>query len=77
MHWAKRLIHSPYVEGIINSISFNSKATNPIHNIYDDGRVELVLTKTDEGYGMVVKTTGRDKKETEEIAHILKERYGF
>ena len=77
MHWAKRLIHSPYVEGVINSIPFNPKAKNPIHNITDDGLLEIVLTKTDAGYGMVVKTTGKNKRETEEIAHILKERYGL
>lgn len=77
MHWSKRLVNSPYVEEIINSIPFNPRTTEPIRTTTDDGLLELVLTKTDAGYGMVVKTTGKNKRETEEIARILKERYGF
>lgn len=77
MHWAKRFVNSPYVEGIINSLPFNPRATEPVKTISDDGLIELVLTKTDKGCGMVIKTTGRNKKETEEIVKIIRERYGF
>lgn len=75
-HWAKRLVNNPYVEEIVNSLPFNSRTTNSIKKVYDNGLIELVLTKTDAGYGMVVKTTGTNKKETVEIAGILLERYG-
>ncbi len=77
MHAAKKLVNSPYVEEIINSLPFNPKTTEPVKSISDDGLVELVLTKTDKGYGMVIKTTGRNKKETEEIIKILVEKYKF
>lgn len=76
-HWAKRLVNNPYVEAVANSIPFNPHTTNPMKNVHDNGLIELVLTKTDAGHGMVVKTTGRNKKETEEIASILLSRYGF
>lgn len=76
-HWAKRLVNNPYVEKIVNSLPFNPRTTNPIKKVHDNGLVELVLTKTDAGYGMVVMTTGTNKKETEEIAGILLSRYGL
>jgi len=77
MHWARRLINIPYIEEVVNSLPFNPAATKPIKRITEDGLIELVLTKTDAGYGMVVKTTGRDEKETHEIANILIARYAL
>ncbi|MDN3512489.1 MAG: putative CRISPR-associated protein [Candidatus Jettenia sp.] len=77
MRWAKRLVNNPYVEEIVNSLPFSPRTTNPIKKVCDNGFVDIVFTKTDAGYGMVIKTTGRNKKETEEIVKILMERYGF
>lgn len=77
MHWAKRPVNSPYAEEIVNSLPFNPKATNPIKKITEDGLTEIVLTKTDAGYGMVIKTSGRNERETKEIAELLSRRYGF
>lgn len=76
-HWAKRFVNNPYVEEVVNSLPFNPSTTNPIKKVHDNGLIELVLTKTDAGYGMVVKTTGTNKEETEEIAKILLSRYGL
>lgn len=66
-----RLCNSPYVKGIINSLPYNSAETHFIRAIRDDGLIEIVLTKTDKGLGLVVQSTGRNKRETEAIAVIL------
>jgi hypothetical protein len=73
--FAERLIHSPYVVGIINSLPYNPHESKFIRNVTSDGIVEIVLTNTDDGLGLVVKTTGRNLRETEAIAKILDERY--
>jgi hypothetical protein len=73
--FAKRLVHSPYVEGIINSLPFNPHARSFIRKTYTDGRIELVLLSTDQGLGLVVQSTGRTLRETEAIADILKDTY--
>lgn len=73
--FAKKLAGSPYVTGVINSLPFNPNSRGFIRNSWPDGRVELVLIWTDEGLGMVVQTTGRNLRETEAIANILKQEY--
>ena len=73
--FAKRLILNPYVEGIINSLPFNRHESNFIHNISSDGKIELVLTNTDEGFGLVIQTTGRTTAQTDAIASILKKEF--
>lgn len=73
--FSKRLIKSPYVIEIINSLPFNNKEKRFIHQIKENGIIECVLCWTDAGYGLVIRTTGRNKKETEKIAEILKEEY--
>lgn len=77
MRWAKKLVNNPYVEEIVNSLPFSPRTTNPIKKVYDNGLVDIVLTETDGGYGMVLKTTGRNRMETEEIVNILKSRYNL
>ncbi|MCD8362726.1 MAG: hypothetical protein LUC98_07170 [Lachnospiraceae bacterium] len=76
MNFSKRLIKCPYVVGVINSLPFNSHERNFIRAIREDGLIEIVLPWTDQGYGVIVKTTGRTKKETERIGSILIEKYG-
>lgn len=73
--FAKRLRNSPYVNGIINSIPYNARATNFIRRVYPNGQIEIVLFWTDRGLGMIIQTTGRNQRETEEIARILEEEY--
>ncbi|HPS87704.1 MAG TPA: hypothetical protein PLY36_13215 [Spirochaetota bacterium] len=73
--FAERLVLSPYIIKVINSLPFNKNDKKFIKRIYPDGKIELVLTNTDDGYGMVIQTTGRNLRETEEIAEILKEKY--
>ena len=47
-----------------------------IKRVHNDGLIEIVLPWTDEGYGVVVKTTGRNIRETERIGQIIYEEYG-
>jgi hypothetical protein len=70
--FSKKLIRSPYVIAIVNSLPFNPRETEFIKSSGKDGLVELVLTTTDQGFGLVVKTTGRNLRETNLIASILR-----
>lgn len=69
--FAKKLFKSPYVESVVNNIDFSPKAIRLIKNTYSDGKIDIVLHWEDEGFGMVIQTTGRNKRETEEISKIL------
>ncbi|MBI4946247.1 MAG: hypothetical protein HY840_07585 [Bacteroidetes bacterium] len=73
--FAKRIRNSPYVNEIINSLPYNNRAINFIRRAYPNGLVEIVLYWTDMGLGMVIQTTGRNKRETEEIARLLEREY--
>ena len=73
--FAQKILQSPYVKGVINSLPFNPKEGSFIRGAYPDGRIELVLIWTDEGLGMVVQSTGRNLRETEAIAQTLKDQY--
>lgn len=73
--FAKRIRISEYVISIVNSLPFNSNTSRFIRECYSDGRVEIVLHWEDKGFGMVIQTTGRTKKETDAIAEILKDKY--
>lgn len=74
--FSKKLVNSPYVKEIIDSMPYSPREREFISKIYDDGTIDIVLTHTDSGYGIKVKTTGRNYRETQKIANILKEKYG-
>jgi hypothetical protein len=76
MDFAQKLVNSPYIEKVVNSLPFNPNARELIKQVYPDGKIELVLTYTDKGLGLVVQTTGRNLKETTEIAEIINQNYG-
>ena len=76
MKFGKRMLRSQYVEKIVNSLPFNSEGKQFIRNIFPNGLVECVLYWCDEGFGLVVKTTGRNYRETAAIAEILDKEYG-
>lgn len=73
---AKKLLHSPYVKSIINSLPFNSNTTRYIWQIKENGIINIVLHWTDNGYGMAIQTTGRNIRETQAIGKIIEEKYG-
>lgn len=75
MAFSKKIRRSKHVLSVINSLPFNPKAINLIKEIYPDGKIELVLYWEDAGYGIVIQTTGRNYRETEAIANILKEEF--
>lgn len=73
---ARCLCNSQYVEAVLDSLPWNPHATNYIHYVAKDGIIKVVLTDTDNGLGLLVKTTGRSLRETSKIAEILEEKYG-
>ena len=74
--FSKRLIRSPYLISVINSLPHNPNRRKFIKKIRENGLIEIVLPWTDKGYGIVVKTTGRTLRETEKIAEIIEEEFG-
>ena len=74
--FAARLINCEYVTEIVNSLQFNPNEKNFIRKIYPNGKIEIVLTYTDQGLGMIIQTTGCNQRETEEIGRLLQEKYG-
>jgi hypothetical protein len=75
--FSKKMIRNPYVVGVINSLPFNDTCRTFIKKAKADGIVELVLTWTDKGLGIVVHTTGRNLQETQKIAKMLEEEFGY
>lgn len=75
LSFCERIVKSEYVVEIINSLPFKPKHRTFINSIKDDGIIEIVLPWTDNGLGIAVKTTGRNFRETEKIAKLLKEQY--
>lgn len=73
---AQKLCRSPYVVGIVNSLPFHPNAKDYIHKVCPKGIINIVLTSTDRGIGLAVKTTGENLRETQRIAEHLKEKYG-
>lgn len=75
MKFSKKLVRSPYIVRVINSLPFNPHDNDFVKSCYPDGKVELVLVNTDKGYGLIVQTTGTTLVETEAIAEILREEF--
>lgn len=73
--FSSKIIQFEYVESVINSLPYNPNCNSFIKEVYPDGKIELVLTKTDKGLGIIVKTTGRNLRETKEIARLLDNRF--
>jgi len=73
--FARKVVNSEYVEEIPQSLEFKPRARSFIQKIYPDGRVDVTLFEYDEGYSLMILTTGRNLRETETIAKLLKEKY--
>ena len=73
--FSQKLVRSPYITKVINSLPFNPHQNNPIRRTYSDGRVEFVLNWTDQGLGICLQTTGRNLAETNTIAIYLVEKF--
>ena len=75
LSFSKKIVNCEFVESVVNSLPFNPNERNFIRRIYPNGQIEIVLTDTDQGLGVIIQTTGRNLKETEEIGKILQEKY--
>ena len=76
MDFSKRLVNCEYVIEVLQSNPFKPHARRFIDGINRDGVIDIVLPWTDQGYGMAIKTTGRDLRETKAIADIILNKYG-
>ncbi len=72
---AKRLRHCEYIVGVINSLPYNPHATSSISQCYADGIIEIVLTKTDKGLGLVIQSTGKNLRQTKWIADYIDRKF--
>lgn len=72
----KRVRNSEYVESCINSLWFKRHGATFVDEVFEDGKIHLRLADTEEGFGIVIQTTGRNLRETQEIGRLLKEKYG-
>ena len=77
LEFSKKIIKSPYVDSVVNSLPFNPHDRKFIKKVHENGIIEIVLIWTDRKYGIAVQTTGRNIRETEKIAEILEEKYGY
>jgi hypothetical protein len=77
LDFSKKVRRNPYVVEIVNSLPFNSNCRTFIKRAKANGIVELVLTWTDKGLGLAVQTTGRNLRETQKIAELLEEEFGY
>lgn len=77
LEFSKRLLKSNYICEIINSLPYNPRERKFIRKVSGNGLIEIVLPWTDLGLGIVVKTTGRNLRETQQIANIIQEQYGY
>jgi hypothetical protein len=75
LKFSRKLVRSQYVIKVINSLPFNPQETDFIRNYYDDGKIEIVLIRSDHGLGVVIQTTGENLFETKAIGEILNEEF--
>jgi hypothetical protein len=73
--FSKKLIRSQFVTKVINSLPFNPHDKYFVRHCYKDGKIEIVLVRSDQGYGIIIQTTGRDLTETKAIAEVLNEEF--
>lgn len=73
--FASKIIHSPYVVEVLDSLEYKPWCDKFIYYADKDGTLDVVLYKDDRGLGLRVKTTGRSVRETMKIGEILEEKY--
>lgn len=73
--FAAKLVKHPYVQGVCDSIAFDSTTNRFILRCYPDGTVDIRMHWTEMGCGLKVQTVGKDYRQTEFIADILEEKF--
>ncbi len=75
MFLARKLTRSPYVKSVPKSLPYDQSGRKFIRKVYPDGHIALTLLRYDAGYSLMVETTGKNLRETKNIADILKEKF--
>lgn len=69
--FSKKIVRSPYVEQIVNSLPFNSSGTKFIEKVFENGVIYIRIIQDPRGVGLAVQTTARCLDHAERIARIL------
>lgn len=70
--FSKKILQLPYIKEVVTSLRYCPKARKFVRNLQEEAfRIELTLYWTEEGCGMVVATTARDKVELRQMAEEL------
>ena len=75
MEFANQIAKSKYVSKVLNTIDHKAGQKDFIHKIHDDGLIEIRMTWTGRGLGIVVATTGKNKAQITWIAKHLEKNY--
>lgn len=70
-----RLRNCEFIISAINSLEFNPNGKEFIEKCFDDGKIHIRLVESDAGYGMVIQTTGKNKRETIAIGKFIMQKY--
>lgn len=70
-----RLRNCEYVVRCINSLPWNPTCKKMIRNVSPNGQIEIVLTNTDKGLGLVIETTASNIYQGKAIAKYIEENY--
>lgn len=70
-----RIKNDEYVVSCITSTENHSYENNLVRQVFNDGKIEIVLCWEDAGYSFLIQTTGRDYRETKKIADMLAKKY--
>lgn len=81
--FCRSIVRHEYVCGVVNSLPYKDHENRFIVNCYDNGMIDICLHWVTFSYGvgqrkglsLRVQTVGIDKRQTEMIAEILKEKY--
>lgn len=67
----------PYITEVVTSIAYSPHCKTFVKKLqFDAKRIEIVLTWTDKGFGMVVQTTARNDIELYQMADELEKKFG-
>ena len=75
LDFCKQIIKHEFVEGVVDSLPFDSTTKRFRLKSYPDGTVDLRLHWTKWGLGIKVKTVARNLRQAMRIAEILEEKY--
>lgn len=73
--FCSQIVKHKFVQGVVDSIAFDSTTNRFVLKCYNDGTVDLRLHWTKMGVGLKVQTVGKDLRQTMLIAEILKAKY--